>query len=1089
MNTYIKYISHLEYLIVKSFEFIFPLLADVQPLKETKISHIKFGMFEKIITVGRVEVVEPVEPFEINASLSVFKNVQDMIYDDSKFKLLKAYRHHWLKNISSGGAQDVIIKNKPLENVIIKSWSNRYKQIWTHTTPEHLAQLLTNDKNIYEVLASYPQKVYFDIDRKNYNDNEQYFLNDTLDQIKKYFKGCKFSISGGIGKDKRGHIKTSYHIILNNILMHNEEDKIKLKGIVQELYKKNEFFDTRVYNKNQNFKCPIQSKHDDPRPQLIIKNNDIRSHIITSFFKFNSLSMPIFNSEIEANLKTTTRATQAHIKEPLIDISTLPEFKTIHKISASLNELTAEDLLKILPFGPAFDHTYAHKICRFCFYNKINFNMFYGWYSQKQNTPEKYKKWSYHWANINKFPPYDVINIEKIILFYYPYLNANNKNILFEQQFKKIDNYDDQICIIKKLTPTILNEYNEIKKNDIQINNSLKSFTTYTEEPIITRPPPPKFTIFHIGMGGGKTETVTQYLKDKENYLWISPNMALAENTHSRINKANKTNKKCFHYINDKTHDNTLYQQEKLIICLNSIIKLKKINKISLISDNDDELIMTKKYNIVICDEIEAILLKFINNDTIYNVEETFKVFIDIIEKADHVVFMDAFISNLTYNFINALRGNKTKKIYKRPAETSDRKIKVLNTFDTWTTKIINDLTEKKRIFIYYPYKTKSSTHQSMINFKHYLEKSAGVKGQLYTADSGDDDLKKLNNVNEEWTKYDFIITNNKINVGVNYDRNDDYKFDNIYLCVAGFSSARDLIQVSYRCRNITNNIINIVYMGGTIDKSYIKPLSIPECAPYNEILKSSNIENSADNDISLILFSRMAGYSYQDDKIEEEEQTIKHKILNDDISAKYENIKSISTEEEIDEYKFKILKRQATFNDKMIINKYYFDNLFNEDTDETNKGRIWDLNHSSIIKSIKKIKHYDIFDQIKIINNWAYIVPSQNEYKNIHNIIMTDEIRTSIIKIFNLLHIKADKLNNYNLYIKFINTYFKKQLLQRKQINKRTSYIIDNDIYDSIIFYIENSKTNKILLSILDDPKNLDIYNYDDNDDFIDDK
>ena len=46
----------------------------------------------------------------------------------------------------------------------------------------------------------------------------------------------------------------------------------------------------------------------------------------------------------------------------------------------------------------------------------------------------------------------------------------------------------------------------------------------------------------------------------------------------------------------------------------------------------------------------------------------------------------------------------------------------------------------------------------------------------------------------------DFVMTNNKINVGINYEK---FDFDSVYLSIAGFSSPRDLIQVSYRCRNI----------------------------------------------------------------------------------------------------------------------------------------------------------------------------------------------------------------------------------------------------------------------------------------------
>ena len=51
-------------------------------------------------------------------------------------------------------------------------------------------------------------------------------------------------------------------------------------------------------------------------------------------------------------------------------------------------------------------------------------------------------------------------------------------------------------------------------------------------------------------------------------------------------------------------------------------------------------------------------------------------------------------------------------------------------------------------------------------------------------------------------------MTNNKINVGINYEK---FDFDSVYLSIAGFSSPRDIIQVSYRCRHIKSNNIYVI--------------------------------------------------------------------------------------------------------------------------------------------------------------------------------------------------------------------------------------------------------------------------------------
>ena len=41
-----------------------------------------------------------------------------------------------------------------------------------------------------------------------------------------------------------------------------------------------------------------------------------------------------------------------------------------------------------------------------------------------------------------------------------------------------------------------------------------------------------KFTIINSGMGSGKTAQTIDYLANHENFVWMTPNIALADNTH-----------------------------------------------------------------------------------------------------------------------------------------------------------------------------------------------------------------------------------------------------------------------------------------------------------------------------------------------------------------------------------------------------------------------------------------------------------------------------------------------------------------------------------------------------------------------------
>ena len=44
-----------------------------------------------------------------------------------------------------------------------------------------------------------------------------------------------------------------------------------------------------------------------------------------------------------------------------------------------------------------------------------------------------------------------------------------------------------------------------------------------------------KFLCINTGMGSGKTFQTIKYLKDKNNYIWVTPNIALAQNTTQRL--------------------------------------------------------------------------------------------------------------------------------------------------------------------------------------------------------------------------------------------------------------------------------------------------------------------------------------------------------------------------------------------------------------------------------------------------------------------------------------------------------------------------------------------------------------------------
>ncbi len=141
-------------------------------------------------------------------------------------------------------------------------------------------------------------------------------------------------------------------------------------------------------------------------------------------------------------------------------------------------------------------------------------------------------------------------------------------------------------------------------------------------------------------MGGGKTAQTIDYLKGENSFCWICPNKALAYNTQNRLKVAEV---EATHYLDVSTRlkkEGGLNDREKLISVLNSIHYLTK-----------------KAFKVVVIDEIETMLDKFLG-DFLEQKAEQLKLkiwneFIYMLRHANKVIFLDAFITTKTTNFIN----------------------------------------------------------------------------------------------------------------------------------------------------------------------------------------------------------------------------------------------------------------------------------------------------------------------------------------------------------------------------------------------------------------------------------------------------
>ena len=122
-------------------------------------------------------------------------------------------------------------------------------------TPTKFINLLTKNNGIYEVITKFPHKLYFDID--HHSSSDENFLPRVKELITEYFPNIELAISGSITPDK-----TSYHIIAQNYVIHDDKERTQIKMAVKSLQAKCDAFDWKVYTKNRNMKCINQSKDD-----------------------------------------------------------------------------------------------------------------------------------------------------------------------------------------------------------------------------------------------------------------------------------------------------------------------------------------------------------------------------------------------------------------------------------------------------------------------------------------------------------------------------------------------------------------------------------------------------------------------------------------------------------------------------------------------------------------------------------------------------------------------------------------------------------------------------------------------------------
>lgn len=312
---------------------------------------------------------------------------------------------------------------------------------------------------------------------------------------------------------------------------------------------------------------------------------------------------------------------------------------------------------------------------------------------------------------------------------------------------------------------------------------------------------PGKLTSLNVicsGLGTGKTSFVEKRIGEytgNARIIFITMRQSLAYSIMVDFIKLGFRN-----YLNKKTKVN--YYTSKIIISLDSIEKLVLKN---------EEAIKIPSYDIVICDEI-ASLLSHLSYQNIKNVEETYKIFTDIIKTGKECFLMDGDISNREISWLKEYMGyNPPEQKLPLFNELKGSPYTLILSYcvDGQYNKILKDLEEGKNICIVCMSATESEKLYNLINQKY--------KSLLIISKTGDKQKKELDNINNLVLLYRCFIYSPTITVGVNIDC---IHFDKIYGYVCdGSVCPRDYFQMLSRVRNPRNNTINILI--GSFDMQF----------------------------------------------------------------------------------------------------------------------------------------------------------------------------------------------------------------------------------------------------------------------------
>jgi len=510
---------------------------------------------------------------------------------------------------------------------------------------------------------------------------------------------------------------------------------------------------------------------------------------------------------------------------------------------------------------------------------------------------------------------------------------------------------------------------------------------------------PNKALVFNIGMGGGKTTTTLEYLQrhNDRSFVWLAPRQTLVLNTSHRMkNEFNIDHITHLDAVEKRKKGDVLKTAERLIICNQSLHYL---------SHNQD-------FKIVVIDEIETVINSWKDDETHKeNIGKNFKMFVEILRRAEKIIFLDAFTTKKTFSLLESL-GIVDIKLYSSEYRPVQKTLKHYPDQDLLIKQICDEIASGKKLYIFYAFKNGTTKRMGIqqldAKIKGYVEGKTGVvpSSILYFAESTA--KNQLGNINESWAKANYIITTSSITVGVNYEGKD---FDKVYLFCSGYANQpRDVIQSSMRVRYPKSPEFGIYFFDHTNEEmtSYPEHYLTKECSIYNRMIDGVIDELQCDFDDSLHKFCKLTNYQLGDIKtVMKKNKNISNEYFESKMLLEYSKV-PVYDMVAADVAETHVYDRTATLEERLALDRFYFDYNYKDYTEE-DRSYIWNNNQRKFFKNIT--------------NPFILMLETANGcplYEiNLNDIKTSDEIINYIT--FNYKHAKK---NNINLIItKVINS------------------------------------------------------------------